>query len=112
MNKFLTICVVAATMIFGAAHASGKKVTAPTQFQPVGSVVTSESLAAAMRNGANPSIAYVGRAKNGDEQVLVTVTDEQGNTVTVPAVVSNADGVITVTFADGSSTTFNLADFS
>lgn len=111
MNKFLTIFAIAATMMFGAAHASGKKATAVTQFQAVGSVVTTANMAAAISNASNKSFQLVGPVKGGF-QVVITATDASGSTVSVPAVVSTDGGVVTVTFADGSSATFNMADFS
>lgn len=109
MNKFLTIFAIAATMMFGAAHA-GKKATAVTQFQAVGSVITSANMAAAVKNAGSKNFTYMGPV-DGGFQVVISGTDEAGNAFTVPAVVSTDGAVVTVTFADGSSTTFNMADF-
>lgn len=105
MKKFMTICAVSALMMVGAAHA-GKKATAVTQFQATGSVVTQGTIANAISNASNRGVTVIGVTKTG-VQVLVTATTSDGKSVTVPATAVLAGGKVTVTFADGSSTTFD-----
>jgi|GEM_PF-2152932 len=109
MKKLLTVCALSATMMFGAAHAAGKKATAVTQFQAVGSVITA-ALASANGNASSQGtgVTVTGQSSAG-VQILITATQgSTGNAVSVPAVAVISNGKVTVTFSDGSSLSFDV----
>lgn len=108
MKKILTICAISAAMMFGAAHAAGKKATAVTQFQASGSVVTQGTIANSIANASNVGITVVGLTNGGFRVVISATQTSTGKTVSVPATAVLSGGKVTVTFADGSSTTFDV----
>lgn len=110
MNKLFCMVAAGSLLISGAALAG--KAPSPGQSQPAGSVVTTTTVAAAISNASNQSVTVTGVAPNGGVQVQVSATSSAGSAVSVPAVAAISAGVVTVTFSDGSSLTFNVADFS
>ena len=109
MKKLLVLAAAGSLMATGAAFAG--KAPAPTQTNPVGSVVTPATTAAAISNATDASVTVTGVTDSGAAQVTVTAT-VGGSVVSVPAVAALSGGTVTVTFADGSSLSFNAADFS
>lgn len=108
MKKLLAIAAVSGLLATGSAFAG--KAPAANQAQPTGSVVTAGSTAAAISNATDASVTVVGATTNG-VQVTVQAT-VRGSVVSVPAVAAISGGTVTVTFADGSSLSFNAGDFS
>lgn len=103
--KKLSVLIFAGLMSLSLVSIAGTRAAA-NQTQPSGSTITSEGFATAVRNGTDQSVIFVGRTDDGAYNVEVVVNVD-GQAVVYPAVASIDGGVITVTFEDGSTTTFD-----
>lgn len=110
MNKQVLIGLALCAVASGSSFAAGKKGGAPNQAQPTGSVVTTMSLAAAVGSATSRSITIVGVTSTGGIQLNIQATSSTGASITVPAVASLSGSTVTVSFSDGSSTTFSLGE--
>lgn len=108
MKKQILLAAVLGTMTSLPAFAG--KSAAPNQGQPTGSVVTTTTIAAAIGSATSRSVVIVGTAPSGGVQVSVSAVTAGGAVISVPAVATLAGGTVTVTFSDGSSSSFSLAE--
>ena len=83
---------------------------AQNQGQPTGSVVTTSTIAAAIGSATSRSVAVVGVTSTCGIQISVSAITAGGAVISVPAVASISASTITVTFSDGSSTSFSLSE--
>ena len=86
------------------------KSPAPNQAQPAGSVVTTNTIAAAIGSATSRSVTITGTTASGGVQIVVAAITAGGASVSVPAVASLSGGTITVTFSDGSTTSFSMSE--
>lgn len=86
------------------------KAPAPNQAQPTGSVVTTSTIAAAIGSATSRSVTVIGVTSSGGIQISVNAITAGGTVVSVPAVATLAGGTVTVTFSDGSSSSFSLSE--
>ncbi|MEP6019796.1 MAG: hypothetical protein ABJ251_15065 [Paracoccaceae bacterium] len=109
MKHALISAMVLTALSMTAAYAG--KAGAPNQSQPTSSVVTPNAAAAAFQNAIassslGSSVTVTSLSPNG----VATVNIQAGGR-NIPATVQQISaGQFTVTFADGSTSTFNLSD--
>ena len=107
MKKQILLAAVMGAMTSLPAFAG--KSPAQNQGQPTGSVVTTPTIAAAIGSAISRSVVVVG-ATPGGVQISVSAVTAGGAVISVPAVATLAGGTVTVTFSDGSSSSFSLSE--